>query len=220
MLELNVSEILLIFFNLYSPLEPAAIVVRPSLYSSVKASQNIRITCVGYGDPTPVISWSRYSGGPLVNGSDSVRIHELNKTVNGTEFAISVLEICSLHVNHTDQYTCVAKNGVQGRGIADDSASFYIFAAPNIQSLNMLIFNWYYCSIFQNLQTSWYILQQIPQSLKVAQLKSSVLLMANLCLPLCGLVVMLLTSLICPHQVPILLLMYILRLSDMVVFIF
>ena len=103
------------------------------MYSSAKASQNVRITCVGYGDPTPAISWSRYSGSPLVNGSDSVRIHELNKTVNGTQFVISVLEICSLQVNHTDQYTCVAENGVPGRGIADSSASFYLAVTPNIQ---------------------------------------------------------------------------------------
>ena len=112
------------------------------MYSSAKATQNIRVTCVGYGDPTPVISWSRYSGSPLVNGSNSVRIHEVNKTVNGTEFGISILEICSLYENHTDQYTCVAENGVQGHGIADNSASFYLAVAPNIQSLNMLIFNW------------------------------------------------------------------------------
>ena len=97
---------------------------------------------MGYGDPTPVISWSRYSGSSLVNSSNSVIIHQVNKTVNGTEFGISVLEICSLQVNHTDQYTCVARNGVQGRGIADDSASFYLAVAPNIQGLNMLIFDW------------------------------------------------------------------------------
>ena len=92
---------------------------------------------MGYGVPTPAISWSRYSGSTLVNGSDSVRIHELNKTVNGTEFSISVLEICSLQVNHTDQYTCVAENGVAGRGIADKSATFYLAVTPNIQGFYM-----------------------------------------------------------------------------------
>ena len=63
-------------------------------------------------------------------------------TVNGTEFAISVLKICSLQVNHTDQYTYVAENGVAGHGIADKSATFYLAVTPNIQGLYMLIFDW------------------------------------------------------------------------------
>ena len=108
---------------------PPAIVVHPPAYSTAVAAQTVRLTCAAYGVPTPTISWSKASGNITAMMQDSnsgVRGYWQSVTVNGTEFAVSVLEICGVGSFHTDEYSCWADNGVSGVGIAASTAKFFL----------------------------------------------------------------------------------------------
>lgn len=108
---------------------PPAIVVHPPAYSTAVAAQTVRLTCAAYGVPTPTIYWSKASGNITAMMQDSnsgVRGYWQPLTVNGTEFAVSVLEICDVGAIHTDEYSCWADNGVSGVGIAASVSKFFL----------------------------------------------------------------------------------------------
>ena len=108
---------------------PPAIVVHPPAYSTAVAAQTVRLTCAAYGVPTPTIYWSKASGNITAMMQDSnsgVRGYFQSLTVNGTEFAVSVLEICDVGAIHTDEYSCWADNGVSGVGIAASVSKFFL----------------------------------------------------------------------------------------------
>ena len=108
---------------------PPAIVVHPPAYSTAVAGQTVRLTCAAYGVPTPNIYWSKASGNITAMMQDSnsgVRGYWQTLTVNGTDFAVSVLEICGVGAVHTDEYSCWADNGVSGVGIAASTAKFFL----------------------------------------------------------------------------------------------
>ena len=107
---------------------PAAIVVHPPAYSTAVATQTVRMTCAAYGSPTPSIAWTKANGdlSILLSNSYAYTAYNQTLTVNGTEFAISVLEICGVDATDTDEYSCIASNGVSGTGIANNVANFFL----------------------------------------------------------------------------------------------
>ena len=113
---------------------PAAIVVHPPAYSTAVATQTVRMTCAAYGSPTPSIVWTKANGdlSILLSNSYAYTAYNQTLTVNGTEFAISVLEICGVDATDTDEYSCIASNGVSGTGIANNVANFFLSVSGGV----------------------------------------------------------------------------------------
>ena len=109
---------------------PPAIVIHPPAYTTIPESQTVRMTCAAYGIPAPSISWSRGKGdlASLIQDPESgVTVYSKTLTVNGTDFTVSILEICGVDPkSHTDQYSCMAANGVGGQGVAASQAAFFL----------------------------------------------------------------------------------------------
>jgi len=67
------------------------------------------LSCVGYGQPDVLISWS-FNGRTLVNSS-LVTIYE-DKFVQGAGiFNQSTLQLCSVGMSDAGAYTCTVSNG-------------------------------------------------------------------------------------------------------------
>ena len=81
--------------------------------------------CAAYGVPAPTITWSKNTGSiadMLQDTNSGVKAYWKTLTVNGTDFVVSVLEICGAAAMHTDEYSCWA-NIV---GIAASYAQFFL----------------------------------------------------------------------------------------------
>ena len=73
------------------------------------AGNTLLLSCVGYGLPSPELTWSK-DGAPLMNGSRT-NIYVTEIEVDGVPFVQSLLEICNLDaVNDTGTYNCTATN--------------------------------------------------------------------------------------------------------------
>ena len=108
---------------------PAAVIVHPPTYSTASEGQTVRMTCAAYGVPVPTISWSRATedvAAKLADSSSGYKKYDKMVTVNGTDFKVSVLEICGVALSETDEFICSADNGVSGIGIASDEARFFL----------------------------------------------------------------------------------------------
>ena len=68
------------------------------------------LTCVGFGNPTPYITWRR-GATELSNGSRTTIYEEL-VTENGVRFVQSILEICSVGEADDGQYSCTVGNAL------------------------------------------------------------------------------------------------------------
>ena len=100
---------------------PAAIIVHPPTYTTASEGQTVRLTCAAHGVPTPSITWSRAAGGVA-----GYKQYNEIVTVNGTDFRVSVLEICGAAVADTDEFMCTGDNGVSGVGVASNQARFFL----------------------------------------------------------------------------------------------
>ncbi len=117
---------------------PGAIILSPPKYTTVDMGQTVRMTCAAYGLPTPSISWTRLSENvaqKLDDPDSGYKVYEQTTTMNGTVFRVSVLEICGVTASESDEYICTADNAVDGQGIADSDAKFFLsvnvpFAEP------------------------------------------------------------------------------------------
>ena len=108
---------------------PGAIIVSPPRYTTVDVGQTVRMTCAAYGLPTPSISWTRLSENvaqKLDDSNSGYKVYEQTTTMNGTVFRVSVLEICGVTASESDEYICTADNAMDGQGIADSNAKFFL----------------------------------------------------------------------------------------------
>ena len=99
-----------------------ALVIHPSSYNIGIENEQIHMTCVAYGVPLPKITWKRNDSVEI----DPNAITERNLTVNGTVFSVSILEFCAVDMSDIAWYNCTATNGVNGSGIAESTAQFYL----------------------------------------------------------------------------------------------
>ena len=82
-----------------------------SNYASLVVGDTALLTCVGYGQPDVQITWSRNNGNNnIVNGS-LISIYEEEVTQGGRLFTQSFLELCSVEIFDTGNYTCSVSNG-------------------------------------------------------------------------------------------------------------
>ena len=85
------------------------IVIYPS-NSTVEAGSITVLSCVGFGDPIPNVTWTR-GATELSNGSRTT-IYERLVTSNGVTFVQSILQICSVGETDIGQYSCTVDNAV------------------------------------------------------------------------------------------------------------
>ena len=95
--------------------------------ATVDEGNTLVLTCVGYAEDLPSISWIREDSGAILNQMNDSRItiYEEPLTEGGVTFVKSILEICSAQVSDTGSYSCFADNGV-----ANDTVSFAITVTP------------------------------------------------------------------------------------------
>ena len=74
----------------------------------MEAGSTTILTCVGFGNPTPYITWRR-GATELSNGSRTTIYEELVME-NGVTFVQSILEICSVGEADGGQYSCTVGN--------------------------------------------------------------------------------------------------------------
>jgi len=83
-------------------------VVLISANASLEEGNNVALACVGYGQPQVEISWS--TGGETLLNSSSVAIYEREFDHDGILFKESILELCSVTVEDSGDYTCIISN--------------------------------------------------------------------------------------------------------------
>ena len=123
-----------------------AILVRPPALSRTLSSQPLRLTCVAYGIPTPMVTWTttdgtrNFTAETIAGGAstDNVRIVSRNVTINGTVFLVSVLEVCATDTTYSKTYRCSADNGVSGDAIATSSAEFSVTVVTGLQNFKCM----------------------------------------------------------------------------------
>ena len=88
---------------------PPRVVISPR-NSTVEAGSTTVLSCVGFGNPTPYVTWTR-GATELSNGSRTT-IYERLVTSNGLMFVQSILQICSIGETDNGQYTCTVGNAI------------------------------------------------------------------------------------------------------------
>lgn len=114
---------------------PGAIIASPPKHTTTSEGQTIRMTCAAYGKPTPSIKWTRLSDdvtAKLADSTSGYKQYDQTTTVDGTEFIISVLEICGVTVSDSDEYICTADNNIPGEGIASSEERFFLSVTGSV----------------------------------------------------------------------------------------
>ena len=85
--------------------------LHPCTYTKVHPQMTVITVCTAYGgDEPPSIVW-RFGDIPLTNdSSDLVKTLENQTIHNGLVFTESILELCSVDLNDTGVYSCIASN--------------------------------------------------------------------------------------------------------------
>ena len=83
--------------------------------STVEAGSTVVFACVGFGDPTPSVTWS--TGGVQLSNNSRITIYEELVTENGVDFVQSILEICSAEEADGGQYSCTVGNALRNASV-------------------------------------------------------------------------------------------------------
>lgn len=124
-----------------SVVEPAQVVLAPD-NTRVGSGSTLMFTCLGYGMPSPSITWMK-NGVLLSSNSDPDRIttYEANITEGGVTLMRSFLKICNVGPSDEGQYSCVASNGVNSTSNFQMNISGWLFVF------------WHMCVLPTNLQS-------------------------------------------------------------------
>lgn len=104
-----VAEFNLIFFHLTCSIDQisAQVAVHPANDAVVIAGSTAMLTCVGYGVPSPSVTW-RKDGSTLPTSRATTRVEQLTEA--GRKFTKGSLEICSTTLEDAGTYRCTVSN--------------------------------------------------------------------------------------------------------------
>lgn len=93
---------------------------------TVNVSDSIHMVCIAYGHPLPQLTWQSVGGNNELPAGATVS--STVKSVNDTQFVVSVFEICNLDINNIGRttYTCATSNNVTS-GLVTQTRSFSIY---------------------------------------------------------------------------------------------
>ena len=119
--------------------EPPAVLLYPGDYT---ASENdaLAMTCAATGVPIPAITWFKVTGGSdiRVQSTDPNSPHIKEMNINGTDYNVSTMVLCSVGLSDAGQYKCSAANVVTGEGVASPVATFTISVNSKLE-----LYAWY-----------------------------------------------------------------------------
>ena len=108
---------------------PPQILISPG-NSTVEAGNTITLSCTGFGDPIPSITWSM--GRTQLSNNSQTTIYEELVTEVGENFVHSTLEICSIEEANGGVYTCTVGNRI---GNTSYSFELSVIAAGKNESI-------------------------------------------------------------------------------------
>ena len=103
------NSVLIPLTHCNSSVERPQVVISPTNFT-VDAGSTTMLTCVGFSDPTSPITWSME--GAEVNNGSRINIFEDLVVVNGVNWVLSILEICSVDYFDRGQYSCTIGNAI------------------------------------------------------------------------------------------------------------
>ncbi len=94
---------------------------------TVESGSTVFVTCVAYSEDILSITWIQNDNQTILDNSTSTRVtvYEELVTEGGLTFVQSILEVCSVEVADSGNYSCVASSGVR-----NDSTSFELTILP------------------------------------------------------------------------------------------
>ena len=93
-------------YNLGGAVEVAAI----SNDTSLNVGETAVLICVGYGQPSVDITWTK--DGQIISNSSLVSVYEEDLAQGGRVFKQSFLQLCSLQMENSGSYVCSVSNGL------------------------------------------------------------------------------------------------------------
>ena len=91
----------------------------------MEAGSNVLLACVGFGDPSPSVTW--ITQGVVLSNNSQITIYEELETVDGVDFVQSVLAICNVEESNGGNYICTV-----GNTLGNASASFELSVTGGI----------------------------------------------------------------------------------------
>lgn len=79
--------------------------------TSLMEGDSVSLTCVGSGDPSAEISWTR--NGEILSNTSEIFIHEEDIIQEDRTLTQSYLQLCNVVVADAGSYTCVVSNGIR-----------------------------------------------------------------------------------------------------------
>ena len=109
---------MIVITMMYTIAVAPSVVIAPDPSDPVPRGSTISMACTAYGVPLPTsILW--YQGSTLLTNDSRVTIYTEELTENGSQFLLSILEICSLTDEDAGSYSCYVET-IEG----NDTATF------------------------------------------------------------------------------------------------
>ena len=74
----------------------------------MEAGSTVILSCAGFGDPTPSVTWNM--GSTQLSNSSQITIYTELVTEVGVDFVHSILEVCNVDEATSGEYSCTVGN--------------------------------------------------------------------------------------------------------------